>query len=78
MRHFNLNQTAFDAVFLHMKIIQPIYETIKEKIETTELYIKVGKQEAVVQKVSRNPKGVFVYSSLGEHKVDLFTWLFVK
>lgn len=61
-----------------MKTIQPVYETIKSTLHNTEIFIKVGKKSARVQKVYKNPKGTFVHSSLGEHKVDLFTELYVE
>lgn len=60
-----------------MKTIQPIYEKIKESIYSNEVFIKVGKKTARVQKVYKNPRGTFVCSSLGEHKVDLFTELYI-
>ena len=61
-----------------MKTIQPVYEKIKETLYANTLYVKMGKRSAQVQKVYKNPKGTFIYSSLGEHKVDLFTELYVE
>jgi hypothetical protein len=69
---------AFNAVFYSMKTIQPVYEIIKETLYTDTLYVKVGKRTAQVQRVYKNPKGIFIYSSLGEHKVDLFTELYIE
>ncbi len=60
-----------------MKTVQPIYETIKESIHSNEVFIKIGKKTARVQRVYKNPRGTFVCSSLGEHKVDLFTELYI-
>ena len=61
-----------------MKTIQPSYERIKETLNSNEITIKIGKRTAKVQRVYKNPKGTFIYSSLGEHKVDLFTELYVE
>ena len=61
-----------------MKTVQPVYDRIKESIDTSEVFIKVGKKTARIQRVYRNPRGTFVYSSLGEHKVDLFTELYIS
>lgn len=61
-----------------MKTIQPSYERIKETLNSNEIIVKIGKRTAKVQRVYKNPKGTFVYSSLGEHKVDLFTELYVE
>lgn len=61
-----------------MKTIQPTYDTIKHTLHTNTVFVKVGKRTAQVQRVFKNPKGTFIYSSLGEHKVDLFTELYVE
>ena len=61
-----------------MKTVQPIYEKIKESINSNEVFIKIGKKTARVQRVYKNPRGTFVCSSLGEHKVDLYTELYVS
>lgn len=61
-----------------MKTVQPVYDTIKSTLNNNELFIKVGKKTAKIQRVYKNPKGVYVYSSLGEHKVDLFTELYIE
>jgi hypothetical protein len=61
-----------------MKTIQPSYEHIKEILNNNEIIVKIGKRTAKVQRVYKNPKGTFIYSSLGEHKVDLFTELYVE
>lgn len=60
-----------------MKTIQPVYDIIKETLYNNELYVKIGKRSAKVQKVYKNPRGTFVCSSLGEHKVDLLTELYI-
>lgn len=61
-----------------MKTVQPTYDRIKQTLYTNELFLKIGKRTAKVQRVYKNPKGTFIYSSLGEHKVDLFTELYVE
>ena len=61
-----------------MKTIQPSYERIKETLCNNEVTVKIGKRTAKVQRVYKNPKGTFIYSSLGEHKVDLFTELYIE
>ena len=61
-----------------MKTVQPVYEIIKQTLHTSTIFVKVGKRTAQVQRVFKNPRGTFIYSSLGEHKVDLFTELYVE
>lgn len=61
-----------------MKTISPSYEKIKESINSGELFVKIGKKTARVQNVRKNSNGIYVYTSLGEHKVDLFTELYIS
>lgn len=61
-----------------MKTIQPVYDIIRETLHNSTVYVRVGKKTVQVQKVFKNPKGTFICSSLGEHKVDLFTELYVE
>ena len=62
-----------------MKTIQPVYETIRNLIdEDKPIFIKVGKNRAKVQSCHKSIKGTFVRSSLGKHKIDLFSELFVE
>lgn len=63
-----------------MKTIQPIYENIKEILkEDKQLFIGIGKNKARVQGCYKNKKGsTFVVSSMGEHKVDLFSMLYIE
>jgi hypothetical protein len=61
-----------------VKTVQPVYDIIKQTLHTNTVFVKIGKRTAQVQRVFKNPKGTFIYSSLGEHKVNLFTELYVE
>jgi len=63
-----------------MKTVQPTYETIKEQLsESKTIYIRVGKNNVKIQNCYKDKKGiVYVLSSVGEHRIDLYSELYVE
>jgi len=63
-----------------MKTVQPTYEIIKTLLEENKtIYIRVGKLNTKIQNCFKDKKGaVFVLSSVGEHRINLFSELYVE
>jgi hypothetical protein len=63
-----------------MKTVQPTYETIKEQLsESKTIYIRVGKNNVKIQNCYKDKKGiVYALSSVGEHRIDLYSELYVE
>lgn len=63
-----------------MKTIQPTYETIKTLLkENKAIYIRIGKNKAKIQNCYKDKKGTtFALSSVGEHRLDLYSELYIE
>jgi hypothetical protein len=63
-----------------MKTIQPTFETIKTYLnEDKNVFIRLGKDKIKIQKCYKNKTGtVYALSSIGEHRIDLFSELYVE
>jgi hypothetical protein len=63
-----------------MKTIQPTLETIKTCLsENKNVFICLGKNKIKIQRCYRNKNGaVYVLSSIGEHRIDLLSELYVE
>lgn len=63
-----------------MKTIQPTLETIKTYLsENKNVFIRLGKNKIKIQKCYKNKNGtVYVLSSVGEHRIDLLSELYVE
>lgn len=63
-----------------MKTVQPIYEVLKPLLkENKTIYIRLGKSRARIQSCYKDKKGItFALSSVGEHRLDLFSELYIE
>lgn len=63
-----------------MKTVQPTYEAIKEQLsESKAIYIRAGKNNVKIQNCYKDKKGaVYALSSIGEHRIDLYSELYVE
>lgn len=63
-----------------MKTIQPTYEAIKNQLkENKAVFIRLGKTNIKIQNCYKNKKGtIYALSSVGEHRIDLFSELYVE
>lgn len=63
-----------------MKTLQPTYEIIKKQLsENKNVFIRLGKTNIKIQNCYKTKKGtIFALSSIGEHRIDLFSELYVE
>lgn len=63
-----------------MKTLQPTYEIIKKQLsENKAVFIRLGKTNIKIQSCYKDKKGTtFALSSIGEHRIDLFSELFIE
>ena len=62
-----------------MKTLLPTYEKIKSLLaENKAVFIQAGKNKVKIQNCFKDKKGTFVISSVGEHRIDLFSELYVE
>lgn len=75
-----LRSTTTALTIEKMKTIQPTLEAIKTCLnEDKSVFIRLGKNRIKIQKCYKDKKGtVFALSSIGEHRIDLYSELYVE